>query len=162
MVVSRLSASLFPLNWQRSKWISSLFQWSYRRLFYSISILTFARLGLKSNRTQAQSEPIAYVVVSNQAETTPGTQSGFNDRIGVEFGSCRRIIFAQFTIHISRPLHVKNKTTISQALMLDRMDLRTAQLNNRSPPAPAFYYLPCEEILHFRSSRYSYAFLVLF
>jgi hypothetical protein len=66
------------------------------------------------------------------------------------------------TIHISRPLHVKNKTTISQALMLDRMDLRTAQLNNRSPPAPAFYYLPCEEILHFRSSRYSYAFLVLF
>jgi hypothetical protein len=84
--------------------------------FDSISILTFAaRLGLKSTQTpaQAQSEPIAYVVVSSQAETSPRAQYGFNDRIGVEFG-----LVVELYSQIS---------TISQALTLDRMDYRTVQ-----------------------------------
>jgi len=93
--------------------------------FDSISILTFAaRLGLKSTQTpaQAQSEPIAYVVVSSQAETSPRAQYGFNDRIGVEFGSCRRIIFTNFNNQPSTYVGPYG-------------------LPNRPTPAPAFYYI---------------------
>jgi hypothetical protein len=86
-----------------------------------ISILTFARLGLKSNRapTSAQSEPIASFVVSNQAETTPGAHSWSNGCLRVELYSLLTTIGISSRPGRSPTLHDKttrrqDKTTISQ------------------------------------------------
>ena len=82
-----------------------------------ISILTFACLGLKSNRapTRAQSDPIASFVVSNQAETIPGAHCRSNHLLFVE-------IYLRLTFHDNnQPLHKTRQPTKHLTKTIDRV-----------------------------------------
>jgi hypothetical protein len=77
-----------------------LFEWLFRRHFISRRQDYFCLAMPCHAPTPAQSDPIASLVVLNQAETTPGAQSASNGPLGVELYS----LFDRYT--------VKNKTTI--------------------------------------------------